>query len=78
MITGATITLMQARVDPVLRGRMMALNTMLMMGVRPIGDFGAGMLMGAAGVRFVTIAAAIAVGAVAVTIFASRPRLFSA
>jgi MFS family permease len=77
-ITGTTITLMQMRVDPALRGRMMAINTMLMMGIRPVGDFTAGIMMSAAGVRVVTVAAAVAVGVVAVVIFARKPRLFTA
>ena len=77
-ITGATITLMQMRVDPALRGRMMAINTMLMMGIRPVGDFTAGMLMSAAGVRVVTIAAAVVVGVASIVIFVRQPRLFTA
>ena len=47
-LTGtSTITLLQTRVPDELRGRMMSLNTLLIMGVRPLGDFPAGALIGA-------------------------------
>ncbi len=47
---GATaVTLMQTRVPPQMRGRIMSLNTLLLMGVRPLGDFPAGALIGAMG-----------------------------
>jgi len=47
---GATaITLMQTRVPAEMRGRIMSLNTLLVMGVRPLGDFPAGALIGAMG-----------------------------
>jgi MFS family permease len=47
---GATaVTLMQTRVPPQMRGRIMSLNTLLVMGVRPLGDFPAGALIGAMG-----------------------------
>ena len=45
----STITLLQTRVPDELRGRMMSLNTLLIMGVRPLGDFPAGALIGALG-----------------------------
>src|ERR1700691_88999 len=47
---GATaVTLMQTRVPAQMRGRIMSLNTLLVMGVRPLGDFPAGALIGAIG-----------------------------
>jgi len=47
---GATaVTLMQTRVPPRMRGRIMSLNTLLVMGVRPLGDFPAGALISAMG-----------------------------
>jgi MFS family permease len=47
---GATaVTLMQTRVPAQMRGRIMSLNTLLVMGVRPLGDFPAGALIGAMG-----------------------------
>jgi hypothetical protein len=49
-LTGtSTITLLQTRVPNELRGRMMSLNTLLIMGFRPLGDFPAGALIGALG-----------------------------
>jgi MFS family permease len=43
------ITLMQTRVPPEMRGRVMSLNTLLIMGLRPLGDFPAGALIAAVG-----------------------------
>jgi MFS family permease len=40
-----TITLLQTRVPEQMRGRMMSLNTLLIMGIRPLGDFPAGALI---------------------------------
>jgi hypothetical protein len=40
-----TITLLQTRVPEQMRGRVMSLNTLLIMGVRPLGDFPAGALI---------------------------------
>jgi MFS family permease len=45
----SAITLMQTRVPPEMRGRVMSLNTLLMMGVRPLGDFPAGALIAGIG-----------------------------
>jgi predicted MFS family arabinose efflux permease len=47
---GATaVTLMQTRVPPQMRGRIMGLNTLLVMGFRPLGDLPAGALIGLIG-----------------------------
>jgi predicted MFS family arabinose efflux permease len=43
------ITLMQTRLPPEMRGRVMSLNTLLIMGLRPLGDFPAGALIAAVG-----------------------------
>lgn len=40
-----TITLLQTRLPEQMRGRMMSLNTLLIMGLRPLGDFPAGALI---------------------------------
>ena len=40
-----TITLLQIRVPEQMRGRVMSLNTLLIMGIRPLGDFPAGALI---------------------------------
>jgi len=47
--TATAITLMQTRVPAEMRGRIMGLNTLLVMGVRPLGDFPAGALIAAIG-----------------------------
>ena len=44
-----TITLMQTRVPEQMRGRVMSLNTLLIMGIRPLGDFPAGALIAGIG-----------------------------
>ena len=44
-----TITLLQTRVPEQMRGRVMSLNTLLMMGIRPVGDFPAGALISVIG-----------------------------
>jgi hypothetical protein len=44
-----TITLLQTRVPDQMRGRMMSLNTLIIMGVRPLGDFPAGALIAGIG-----------------------------
>ena len=47
--SATAITLMQTRVPAEMRGRIMGLNTLLVMGVRPLGDFPAGALIGVIG-----------------------------
>ena len=46
-----TVALLQTRVPPEMRGRAMSLNTLLIMCVRPLGDFPAGALIGRLGFR---------------------------
>ncbi|MFC4452241.1 MFS transporter [Deinococcus sonorensis] len=48
-VQSISIALMQGRVEERLRGRIMSVNTLLMMGLRPLGDFPAGALAGAMG-----------------------------
>jgi MFS family permease len=48
-VAATAITLLQTRVPPQMRGRVMSLNTLLVMGVRPLGDFPAGALIGVFG-----------------------------
>ncbi len=44
-----TITLLQTRVPEQMRGRVMSLNTLIIMGIRPLGDFPAGALIAGIG-----------------------------
>ncbi len=61
----ATVTLLQTRVPAEMRGRAMSLNTLLIMFVRPLGDFPAGALTEALGLRVTVLAAAAVVGTIA-------------
>ncbi len=73
-----TSTLLQGRVPPRLRGRVMSLNTLLLMGVRPLGDFPAGMLIGLAGPQRAALLCATLVAAGAALLLPSRNPLRSA
>ena len=65
-VVGAiTSTLLQTRVPPEQRGRVMSLNTLLVMGVRPLGDFPTGALMSIWGAPVAVAASALVVGSVA-------------
>jgi predicted MFS family arabinose efflux permease len=68
-----TITLLQMRVSEQMRGRMMSLNTLLIMGVRPLGDFPAGALISAIGAPETVLASAGLVGIYALLVFLFRP-----
>ncbi len=67
-----SVTLLQTRVPPGMRGRAMSLNTMLIMFVRPLGDFPAGALAGVLGLRWTVLAGAIAVALIAGAMFGAR------
>jgi MFS family permease len=62
LLSATTITLMQTRVPAPMRGRVMSLNTMLLMGVRPLGDFPASAAIALIGVRGTALLAASIVG----------------
>jgi len=57
-----TITLLQTRVPEQMRGRVMSLNTLLMMGIRPLGDFPAGALIAGIGAPGTVLLSASLVG----------------
>ena len=67
-----TITLLQTRVPPEMRGRAMGLNTLLIMCVRPLGDFPAGMVISTLGLRFAVVLSAAIVGVIWLMIVLSR------
>jgi predicted MFS family arabinose efflux permease len=73
-----TITLLQTRVPPEMRGRAMSLNTLLIMCVRPLGDFPAGAVIGRLGFRPAVLLAATLVGVTLLTLFVARPAARSA
>jgi MFS family permease len=71
---GATaITLAQLRVPPQMRGRVMSLNTLLIMGVRPLGDFPAAALIALMGAPFTVISSALIVGSYSLYLLIGRP-----
>jgi MFS family permease len=73
---GATaVTLMQTRVPPQMRGRIMSLNTLLVMGVRPLGDFPAGALIGAMGGPLTAGVSAALTGVYGIFLALRRPGL---
>jgi hypothetical protein len=71
---GATvITLAQLRVPPQMRGRVMSLNTLLIMGVRPLGDFPAGALFALISAPLTVISSALIVGSYSLYLLLGRP-----
>lgn len=77
-VAGASvITLMQTRVPPRMRGRVMSLNTLLIMGFRPLGDFPASALIDVPWIGApltVTLGAGL-VGLLTLGVLLARPRL---
>jgi predicted MFS family arabinose efflux permease len=72
LLSATTITLMQTRVAPAMRGRVMSLNTLLLMGIRPLGDFPAAATIGLIGVRSTMLLAAGSVGVGALYVLRER------
>jgi len=71
---GATvITLAQTRVAPQMRGRVMSLNTLLVMGVRPLGDFPASGMIALVGGPLTVIVCALIVGSYSLYLLVGRP-----
>jgi MFS family permease len=71
---GATvITLAQIRVAPHMRGRVMSLNTLLVMGVRPLGDFPASGLIALIGGPITVLISALIVGSYSLYLLVGRP-----
>jgi hypothetical protein len=67
-----TITLLQSRVPEQMRGRVMSLNTLLIMGVQPLGDFPAGALISAVGAPDTVLLSAGLVGGYSALVFLIR------
>src|SRR5947209_998326 len=75
---GATvITLAQLRVAPQMRGRVMSLNTLLIMGVRPLGDFPASGMIALAGGPLTVIICALIVGGYSLYLLIGKPLIRS-
>ncbi len=71
-VSATTITLLQTRVPREMSGRVMSLNTLLVMGVRPLGDFLAAAAVGQLGAPLTATAAAALVGALALAVATRR------
>ena len=73
---GATaITLMQTRVPPQMRGRVMSLNTLSIMGIRPLGDFPASAFISLIGGPFTVVICAAIVGTYSLYLLLARPAI---
>lgn len=72
-IGATTITLLQTRVPPQMRGRVMSLNTLLIMGVRPMGDFPASGLITLIGGPFTVLICGSVVGLYSLYLLVARP-----
>ncbi len=71
-VSATTITLLQTRVPRSMAGRVMSLNTLLIMGVRPLGDFAAAAVIGRLGAPRTALASAVLVGLIALAVGARR------
>ena len=69
----ANVTLLQTRVPSEMRGRAMSLYTLLIMCVRPLGDFPAGAVIGRLGFRPAVLLSAAVVGLAWCASFFARP-----
>jgi len=72
VIGAITSTLLQTRVPHEQRGRVMSLNTLLIMGIRPLGDFPAAVLISFWGAPFTAVVSAITVACAALFLCARR------
>lgn len=72
-VGATTIMLMQTRVPPQMRGRVMSLNTLFIMGVRPLGDFPASGLIGIIGGPLTVLLCASIVGTYTLYLLLGRP-----
>jgi MFS family permease len=71
-VGATTITLLQTRVPPQMRGRAMSLNTLLVMGIRPLGDFPASILISLIGGPFTVLFCGSLVGAYTLYLLLAR------
>ena len=72
-VGATTITLLQTRVPAQMRGRVMSLNTLLIMGVRPLGDFPASGLIALMGGPLTVLLCASIVGGYSLFLVVGRP-----
>ncbi len=72
-VGATTITLLQTRVPAQMRGRVMSLNTLLIMGIRPLGDFPASGLIALIGGPLTVLLCASVVGIYSLYLLVARP-----
>jgi MFS family permease len=70
------ITLMQGSVEAKMRGRVMSLNTLLIMGVRPLGDFPVSVATSFFGIANAALLAASVVALAGALVFSMRPAVW--
>jgi MFS family permease len=68
LVGTTTITMLQTRVPAEMRGRVMSLNTLIIMGIRPLGDFPAGALITVIGAPATVLLSTAVVGALGIVI----------
>jgi MFS family permease len=71
-VSATMITLLQTRIPRSMGGRVMSINTILIMGVRPLGDFFAAAVIGRFGAPFTATASAALVAAISLAVAAKR------
>ena len=76
VFTTLVITLMQGSVDAKMRGRIMSLNTLLMMGVRPLGDFPVSVATSFFGIANAALLSASVVALAGAMVFSLRPAIW--
>jgi MFS family permease len=76
VFTTLVITLMQGSVDAKMRGRIMSLNTLLMMGVRPLGDFPVSVATSFFGIANAALLSAAVVAVAGALVFSLRPAIW--
>jgi predicted MFS family arabinose efflux permease len=77
VVGSSTSALLQTRVPGQQRGRVMSLNTLLLMGARPLGDFPVGAMIAAIGAPLTAVGSAALVGVTALVVYASTIRTSS-
>ncbi len=76
VFTTLVITLMQGSVEAKMRGRIMSLNTLLMMGVRPLGDFPVSVATSFFGIANAALLSASVVALAGGLVFSLRPAVW--
>ena len=76
VFTTLVITLMQGSVEAKMRGRIMSLNTLLMMGVRPLGDFPVSVATSLFGIANAALLSASVVALAGALVFSLRPAVW--